>query len=87
MHLFFGERAPINLLLSSNVLALAAWGALLLPDGPGPFRLLILVFLALVLIDRRLRKAELIPEWFYRLRLQASAAVSLCLLGIAVAVM
>jgi len=40
-----------------------------------------------VLIDRRLRKAELIPEWFYRLRLQASAAVSLCLLGMAVAVM
>lgn len=87
VHLFFGARAPINLLLSSNILALAAWGALLLPDGPGPFRLLILVFLALVLIDRRLRKAELIPEWFYRLRLQASAAVSLCLLGTAVAVM
>ena len=35
---------------------LAAWGALLLPDGPGPFRLLILVFLALVLIDRRFRR-------------------------------
>ena len=87
VHLFFGDKAPVNLLISSNVLALAAWGALLLPAGPGPFRLLVLVFLALVLIDRRLYRAELIPDWFYRLRLQASAAVSLCLLGMAVAVM
>jgi hypothetical protein len=87
VHLFFGDKAPVNLLISSNVLALAAWGALLLPAGPGPFRLLVLVFLALVLIDRRLYRAELIPDWFYRLRLQASAAVLLCLLGMAVAVM
>lgn len=87
VHLFFGDKAPVNLLISSNVLALAAWGALLLPAGPGPFRLLVVVFLALVLIDRRLHRAELIPDWFYRLRLQASAAVSLCLLGMAVAVM
>ena len=87
VHLFFGDKAPVNLLISSNVLALAAWGALLLPAGSGPFRLLVVVFLALVLIDRRLHRAELIPDWFYRLRLQASAAVSLCLLGMAVAVM
>lgn len=87
VHLFFGDRAPMNLLVSSNVLALAAWGALLLPAGPWPFRLLIPVFLALVLIDRRLARAGLIPAWFYRLRLQASAAVTLCLLGMAVAVM
>ena len=87
VHLFFGDKAPLNLLISSNVLALAAWAALLLPAGPGPFRLLVVVFLALVLIDRRLHRADLIPEWFYLLRLQASAAVSLCLLGMAVAVM
>jgi hypothetical protein len=87
VHLFYGDKAPINLLISSNVLALAAWGALLLPAGPGPFRLLVVVFLALVLIDRRLHRVGLIPDWFYRLRLQASAAVSLCLLGMAAAVM
>jgi Protein of unknown function (DUF3429) len=85
--LFRSEHSPVNLLLTSNVLALAAWAALLLPSGPWPFRCLLLVFVALVLIDRRLHKAGVIPDWFYKLRLQASTAVSLCLLAMAVAVM
>jgi hypothetical protein len=85
--LFKSEQCPVNLLLTSNVLALLAWMALLLPPGPWPLRLLLLVFVALVVLDSRLYRSGLIPDWFYTLRLQASTAVSLCLLAMAVAVM
>jgi len=85
VHLFFAARAPLNLLVSSNVLALAAWLALLLPAGPAPFLLLVAVFAALLAVDRALQRAELIPAWFYRLRIEASSAVVLCLLAMAVA--
>ena len=85
VHLFFAARAPLNLLITSNVLALAAWLALLLPVGPLPLLLLAAVFAALLAVDRALQRAQLIPAWFYRLRIQASAMVSLCLLVLAVA--
>ena len=85
VHLFFAARAPLNLLITSNALALVAWLALLLPAGPLPLLLLVAVFAALLAVDRALQRAELIPAWFYRLRIQASAAVSLCLLVLAVA--
>lgn len=85
VHLLFAARAPLNLLVSSNVLALAAWLALLLPAGPLPFLLLVAVFAALLAVDRALHRAGLIPAWFYRLRIQASSAVVLCLLAMAAA--
>lgn len=85
VHLFFAARVPLNLLVSSNVLALAAWLALLLPAGPLPFLLLVAVFAALLAADRALHRAGLIPAWFYRLRIQASSAVVLCLLAMAAA--
>lgn len=87
VYLFKAGQCRVNLLLTSNVLALAAWASLLLPSGPWPFRCLLLVFVALVVLDSRLHASGLIPDWFYKLRLQASTAVSLCLLGMAVAVM
>lgn len=87
VYLFKAEHCSFNLLISSNVVALTAWLALLLPSGPWPFRLLLLVFVLLIVLDRRLHREGLIPDWFYRLRLQASAAVTLCLFGMAIAVM
>jgi len=85
--LYKADQCRINLLLSSNILALAAWLALLLPSGPWPLRLLLVIFVALIVLDRRLHLQSLIPDWFYRLRVQASTVVTVCLLAMAIAVM
>lgn len=79
--LFFAERSPVNLLLTSNLICLAAWAALLLPLAWSALAVLMLCFISLLRIDRRLRDEQLIPAWFYRLRQRASAGVILCLAG------
>jgi hypothetical protein len=83
--LFFAGRSPVNLLLTSNFICLAAWLALLLPATSQALVILMLCFTSLLVIDRRLRHDQLIPEWFYQLRQRASMGVILCLTGFFVA--
>ncbi len=69
------ERAELNLFVSSNICALAAWSALLLPMPHAPFLLLAVVFAALLAIDRSLFRKDIIERWFFTLRLRISAIV------------
>lgn len=77
--LFFPEKCPRFYLISSNVVALLAWGTLLIPyQGIARF-LPPLCFLFLFALDSRLRVQGIIPQWFYILRRNATAIVIFCL--------
>lgn len=74
--IYLFKNAPINLFVHSNMVALLAWGALLIKPLPA-FSLLLFCFLYLLTIDKCLFKAGVIEAWFMRLRLHATAIVSL----------
>ncbi|MBP6534064.1 MAG: DUF3429 domain-containing protein [Arenimonas sp.] len=77
--LFFAGRSPLNLLLTSNLICLSAWLALLIPAELPALAILMLCFISLLSIDRRLCNEGLLPAWFYKLRQQASIGMMLCL--------
>jgi len=66
---------PLNLFISSNVCALAAWAALLVPSLQFALALLIAVFAALFVIDHLLWRAGAHAAWFYQLRAAITAIV------------
>ncbi|WP_018389545.1 DUF3429 domain-containing protein [Ancylobacter sp. FA202] len=72
--LFAPQTLAVRLFLLSNVGALIAWLAALLPPQPG-FLLLAAIFAALLGIDRHLRVGGLWPDWFWQLRVVISAMV------------
>lgn len=74
------ERAPINLLVSSNITALLAWLSLLLVVPFTQYLILLCSFIGLWLIDRQLVKHGVIEAWFYQLRTRITIIVSGCLL-------
>jgi len=79
-HLFFSDRCPRNLLLTSNTIALLAWLSLLVPQHqPWQVLLQILCFLYLLILDYKLSVAGILPPWFYSLRLNATMIVVLAL--------
>jgi len=78
-YLFFSEKCPRNLLITSNVIALLAWLSLLIPHQPITTVLQGVCFLYLLMLDLKLRNAGIIPEWFYSLRRNATIIVVLCL--------
>lgn len=79
VHLFAGARGGDNLLIASNVVALIAWGALLI-GGVWGLALLIACFAALFALDRRLHSCGIWPLWFFRLRLNITVIVTCALL-------
>ena len=79
IYLFFSEKCPRNLLLTSNIIALLAWASLLL-ISPMTLLLQALSFLYLLTLDLKILGAGLYPDWFYRLRRNATIIVVLCLL-------
>lgn len=79
VHLFAGARCGDNLLVASNVVALIAWGALLI-GGAGGLALLIACFVVLFAIDHRLHRRGLWPVWFFRLRRNITAIATCALL-------
>lgn len=79
VHLFSGARGGDNLLIASNVVALVAWGALLI-GGMWGLALLIACFAALFALDRRLHSRGIWPLWFFRLRRNITAIVTCALL-------
>ncbi len=69
----------LNLLITSNVFALLAWGSLLLLQPLLAVSVQIVCFLVLWLIDKRLVAEAVIRPWFFRLRTQITAIVLFCL--------
>lgn len=85
-YLFFSEKCPRNLLITSNVVALVAWVSLLTSNQLTITLLQVLCFLYLLALDLKLRDAGILADWFFRLRLNATIVVVVCLLLIAGAV-
>ncbi len=79
VQLFAGERCGDNLLIASNVVALLAWGALLI-GGVWGLALLMVCFATLFALDRRLHRRGIWPTWFLRLRRNITAIVTCALL-------
>lgn len=79
--LFFSEKCPRNLFITSNIIALAAWFSLLLSYPFFTHALLILCFLYLLALDYSLMQAGILAKWFYELRRNATFIVVVCLLG------
>ncbi len=77
--LYLYKDAPINLFIHSNIAALMAWSALILPPLYAE-TLLILCFAYLLYLDHCLYQARLIDGWFYTLRIRATLIVTSALL-------
>ncbi|MDO9520309.1 MAG: DUF3429 domain-containing protein [Pseudohongiella sp.] len=83
-YLFFAEKCPRNLLISSNVVALLAWVSLLTSNQLTTTLIQVLCFLYLLALDLKLRDTGILADWFFRLRRNATIVVVLCLVIIAV---
>ncbi|QDC43242.1 DUF3429 domain-containing protein [Methylophilus medardicus] len=80
LYITHAKAKRINLLVSSNILALLAWLSLLLLVPVTQYLIQITCFISLLLIDRQLAADGAIEAWFYQLRLQISSLVIICLL-------
>ena len=83
VYLFFAEKCPRNLLITSNVVALLTWASLLATHQSIVIVLQALCFLYLLTLDLKLRDVGILPQWFYSLRRNATIIVVLCLAVIA----
>ena len=79
IYLFFSEKCPHNLLITSNAVALVAWLSLIRIHPGLSLLLQAFCFIYLLALDIKLRAAGILPEWFYRLRRNATVIVVLCL--------
>lgn len=82
--LFSPERRAIGLFVMSNMAALVAWVAALLPQRSG-FLLFAATFAVLLLVDRHIWQRGLWPDWFWRLRCVISGIVLAACVGTALA--
>jgi hypothetical protein len=78
-YIFFADKCPRYLLITSNVVALLAWLSLLLMPQATTTILQALCFLYLLTLDSKIRNAGMYPGWFYTLRRNATIIVVLCL--------
>lgn len=74
---------PVNLYITSNVVAVAAWLAFLLVSLPSTLAILAIIFAYLLYIDFRLRRAGLIDEHYWKTRIGVTVIVIVCLTIIA----
>jgi hypothetical protein len=77
--LFFSQNCSRNLLWYSNAITLIGWLSVLPVMSHFAFLLQILSFVYLLTLDRELYRNEVIPSWFFRLRLNATLIVILLL--------
>lgn len=80
VYLTHSQETRINLLVSSNLLAILAWLSLLFLVPVTQFLIQITCFIALLLIDRQLAADGVIERWFYQLRKHITLLVILCML-------
>lgn len=69
------ETSALPTLVMSNVFALLAWVALLLPARAWGLGLLIACFAGLLAVDAGLRRSGVLPAWFWPLRRNATLVV------------
>jgi|APCry1669190156_1035279.scaffolds.fasta_scaffold18361_3 hypothetical protein len=74
-----GDRFSFYLLISSNLIALAAWASLLVPHAFIELSIQALCFMYLLALDRKLYTHSLYPQWYYHLRGNVTAIVLVCL--------
>jgi hypothetical protein len=82
LYLLSDGRCRRNLLLTSNLLALAAWTALLIPQQGVALGLLGVCFLVLLKLDTELTASGYHPKWYNRLRINATMVVILSLVAL-----
>jgi uncharacterized membrane protein len=80
------QRKTIWLLTTSNVIALLAWGSLLMHHAISAFATLTLAFIILLMIDRKLYRLGHIEPWFIKLRHRLTLLVTIALFATGVAV-
>lgn len=73
------EVSALPTLVMSNVFALLAWLALLLPQRVWGLVLLIACFAGLLAVDAGLRRGGVLPAWFWPLRRNATLVVCVML--------
>jgi len=79
IYLFFSDKCPKNLFISSNVVAAIAWLSLITPPYIIFLMLQPICFLYMLFLDFQLCKALILPNWFYNLRRNATIIVILSL--------
>lgn len=79
LFLSHAHEIRLNLLVSSNLLAVIAWATLFFVVPVTQYLVQIAAFIVLWLIDRRLVAEGVIERWFYQLRKQVTMLVLLCL--------
>ena len=70
---------PVNLFISSNAIALAAWFAYLFASASVAALILAALFAVLLGIDWKLRKADVIDNVYWQTRLWVTVVVIACL--------
>lgn len=75
LFLTHAQYTRINLLLSSNLLALIAWASLFFLIPVTQYLIQIVCFIVLWSIDRRLYAEGVIEGWYYQLRTQITTVV------------
>jgi hypothetical protein len=75
IYLFYSEKCPDNLFITSNAMALMSWCSLLLEQAPMAILVQSLCFIGILALDHKLRKAAILPSWFFMLRRNATIIV------------
>lgn len=75
------QRSMVWLLVTSNIISLLAWGALLIHQVISGLITLTLLLVLLLVIDNKLYGMRQIEFWFIELRRQATFLVVLCLVS------
>jgi hypothetical protein len=78
-YLYNRTSAPDNLFITSNVIVVACWLAFLMAAQAITLFVLILAFLCLLFIDYRLRRADLLTDYYFRMRTTATVIAVLAL--------
>ena len=78
IYLFFSEKYPQNLFITSNIISLIIWFCYIL-SFKGIYFVHTACFIYLLIVDNKLYKLEILPKWFYSLRRNATIIVIICL--------
>jgi len=78
-YLYNRTAAPDNLFITSNVIVVACWFAFLMAAQAITLFVLILALLCLLFIDYRLLRADLLTDYYFRMRTTATFIAVLAL--------
>ena len=68
---------PVLPIVASNILALATWASLLIPSQLVAIGLQLIIFLALLEVDRRIDAEGREAPWYFTMRTRITAAVAI----------